>query len=92
MRHPLLTYPLACPPRAPAGRILNIALSPADAREPPRLLNYLTAPHVVVWSAAAPCCAALGGGSAAGGHELLARSASGELIRYGDSMVVCVCV
>ena len=34
------------------GRILNIPVSPYNTSEPPRLLNYLTAPHVVVWSAA----------------------------------------
>ena len=34
------------------GRILNITVSPKNASDPPRLLNYLTAPHVVVWSAA----------------------------------------
>lgn len=59
------------------GRILNIALSASGSPEPPRLLNYLTAPHVVVWSAAAPCCAACEGSS-----ELLARSATGELVRW----------
>jgi TAG lipase/steryl ester hydrolase/phospholipase A2/LPA acyltransferase len=35
------------------GRILNIAVTAADTHEPPRLLNYLTAPHVLVWSAVA---------------------------------------
>ena len=34
-----------------AGRILNVAVCPADTNEPPRVLNYLTAPHVYVWSA-----------------------------------------
>eukprot|EP00587_Corethron_hystrix_P003415 CAMPEP_0113297802 /NCGR_PEP_ID=MMETSP0010_2-20120614/510_1 /TAXON_ID=216773 ORGANISM="Corethron hystrix, Strain 308" /NCGR_SAMPLE_ID=MMETSP0010_2 /ASSEMBLY_ACC=CAM_ASM_000155 /LENGTH=812 /DNA_ID=CAMNT_0000150747 /DNA_START=197 /DNA_END=2636 /DNA_ORIENTATION=- /assembly_acc=CAM_ASM_000155 len=34
------------------GRILNIAVSPQNRSDPPRLLNYLTAPHVLVWSAA----------------------------------------
>ena len=34
------------------GRIINITVSPNDAHRPPRLLNYLTAPHVLVWSAA----------------------------------------
>ena len=29
-----------------AGRILNVMVSAADTREPPRLLNYLTAPNV----------------------------------------------
>jgi TAG lipase/steryl ester hydrolase/phospholipase A2/LPA acyltransferase len=34
------------------GRILNIVVTPNNASDPPRLLNYLTAPHVLVWSAA----------------------------------------
>ncbi len=34
------------------GRILNITVSPNNRSDPPRLLNYLTAPHVLVWSAA----------------------------------------
>ena len=34
------------------GRILNIVVTPQNSTDPPRLLNYLTAPHVLVWSAA----------------------------------------
>mmetsp|Transcript_18556 Transcript_18556/g.27179 ORF Transcript_18556/g.27179 Transcript_18556/m.27179 type:complete len:860 (+) Transcript_18556:28-2607(+) len=34
------------------GRILNITVSPTNKSDPPRLLNYLTSPHVLVWSAA----------------------------------------
>ena len=34
------------------GRILNIIVSPTNRSDPPRLLNYLTSPHVMVWSAA----------------------------------------
>ena len=34
------------------GRILNIIVSPQNRSDPPILLNYLTAPHVLVWSAA----------------------------------------
>ena len=34
------------------GRILNITVSPQNRSDPPRLLNYLTAPHVLIWSAA----------------------------------------
>lgn len=34
------------------GRILNIVVTPLNRNDPPRLLNYLTAPHVLVWSAA----------------------------------------
>jgi TAG lipase/steryl ester hydrolase/phospholipase A2/LPA acyltransferase len=34
------------------GRILNIIVSPQNRSDPPRLLNYLTSPHVLVWTAA----------------------------------------
>lgn len=34
------------------GRIINITVAPMNRTDPPRLLNYLTAPHVLVWSAA----------------------------------------
>ena len=34
------------------GRILNIIVSPTNRSDPPLLLNYLTSPHVLVWSAA----------------------------------------
>ena len=34
------------------GRIINIVVTPQNPSDPPRLLNYLTAPHVLVWSAA----------------------------------------
>ncbi|CAM9431088.1 unnamed protein product [Phaeothamnion confervicola] len=34
------------------GRIVNITVAPRNRTDPPRLLNYLTAPHVQVWSAA----------------------------------------
>ena len=34
------------------GRILNIIVTPNNSSDPPRLLNYLTSPHVIVWSAA----------------------------------------
>jgi len=36
------------------GRIINITVSPVNGFEKPRLLNYLTAPNVLLWSAAAP--------------------------------------
>jgi TAG lipase/steryl ester hydrolase/phospholipase A2/LPA acyltransferase len=39
------------------GRIINIIVAPSNIYDPPRLLNYLTAPHVCVWSAAAASCA-----------------------------------
>ena len=39
------------------GRIINIIVAPKNKYDPPRLLNYLTAPHVCVWSAACASCA-----------------------------------
>eukprot|EP01084_Bolivina_argentea_P120172 212994_1 len=44
-----------------SGRILNIIVSPKNnLTDPPRLLNYLTAPHVLVWSAVICSCSAPG--------------------------------
>lgn len=37
-------------------RILNICVSPASIYELPRLLNYVTAPNVLIWSAVAASC------------------------------------
>eukprot|EP00615_Pteridomonas_danica_P004302 CAMPEP_0114339706 /NCGR_PEP_ID=MMETSP0101-20121206/7901_1 /TAXON_ID=38822 ORGANISM="Pteridomonas danica, Strain PT" /NCGR_SAMPLE_ID=MMETSP0101 /ASSEMBLY_ACC=CAM_ASM_000211 /LENGTH=843 /DNA_ID=CAMNT_0001472749 /DNA_START=41 /DNA_END=2573 /DNA_ORIENTATION=- len=34
------------------GRILNVIVATSNSTEPPILLNYLTAPHVLIWSAA----------------------------------------
>ncbi|ETO31682.1 hypothetical protein RFI_05433 [Reticulomyxa filosa] len=39
------------------GRILNITVTGTDTNAMPRLLNYLTAPNVVVWSAVVASCA-----------------------------------
>lgn len=33
------------------GRILNISVIPADRHSPTKLLNYVTAPDTVIWSA-----------------------------------------
>ncbi|RKO92542.1 hypothetical protein BDK51DRAFT_21491, partial [Blyttiomyces helicus] len=38
-------------------RILNITVSSSTMYEMPRLLNYLTAPNVIIWSAVAASCA-----------------------------------
>lgn len=45
------------------GRITNITVAPLNDYDPPRLLNYLTSPHVCVWSAAAASCAIPGNAS-----------------------------
>lgn len=38
------------------GRILNITVSSASVHEHPRILNYLTAPSVLIWSAVCASC------------------------------------
>lgn len=42
------------------GKILNITVSPASMFEQPRLLNNLTAPNVLVWSAVCASCSVPG--------------------------------
>lgn len=39
------------------GKILNITVSSSTSYEMPRLLNYLSAPNVLIWSAVAASCA-----------------------------------
>lgn len=38
------------------GKILNITVSPASIHEQTRLLNYLTAPHCLIWLAVCASC------------------------------------
>ncbi len=38
-------------------RVLNVAVSSTSMYDMPRLLNYITAPHVLVWSAVVASCA-----------------------------------
>jgi TAG lipase/steryl ester hydrolase/phospholipase A2/LPA acyltransferase len=43
---------------AKTGRVINIVVAPPnDSKEMPALLNYLTAPDVLIWSAACASCA-----------------------------------
>lgn len=62
------------------SRVLSVAVADADAADPsPRLLNYLTSPHVVVWSAVACSSSLLGRGRPV---ELLARDSFGKLVPF----------
>ena len=64
------------------GRILNITVTPTASGhggDLPRLLNYLTAPHVIVWSAACASCAIPGVFAPV---ELLAKNEGGHVVRY----------
>ena len=64
---------------ARSGRILNVSVSAADTSEPPRLLNYLTAPNVIVWSAVA-CSSAFPFLFAP--QTLLARDSKGHVVPF----------
>ncbi|WEW59234.1 Lipase 5 [Emydomyces testavorans] len=66
-------------------RILNITVSHADSHELPRLLNYITSPNVIIWSAVATSCSAPLMFSASG---LMAKDpATGEILEWGESLV-----
>lgn len=62
-----------------SGRILNVAVTAADTTEPPRLLNYLTAPNAIIWSAVA-CSSAFPFLFAP--QTLLARDARGYIVPF----------
>jgi NTE family protein len=62
-----------------SGRALNISVSPTRARQKPRVLNHLTTPTVLVWSAAAASCAVPGLFPSA---SLLARGHDGRVVPY----------
>eukprot|EP00286_Rhodomonas_abbreviata_P017672 CAMPEP_0181319332 /NCGR_PEP_ID=MMETSP1101-20121128/17510_1 /TAXON_ID=46948 /ORGANISM="Rhodomonas abbreviata, Strain Caron Lab Isolate" /LENGTH=611 /DNA_ID=CAMNT_0023426915 /DNA_START=49 /DNA_END=1880 /DNA_ORIENTATION=+ len=61
------------------GRILNITVSPANDYERPRLLNYLTSPNVLIWSAACASCAFP---ILFQPVELVAKNEAGEIVGY----------
>mmetsp|Transcript_28388 Transcript_28388/g.66348 ORF Transcript_28388/g.66348 Transcript_28388/m.66348 type:complete len:683 (+) Transcript_28388:196-2244(+) len=66
------------------GRIINITVSPGNSFEKPRILNYLTSPNVLMWSAASASCALPGLFEAV---ELLCKNAEGEHVPYHISNV-----
>ncbi|CAN0907928.1 Triacylglycerol lipase SDP1 [Linum grandiflorum] len=61
------------------GRILGITVCSPRKHEPPRCLNYLNSPHVVIWSAVTASCAFPGLFEA---QELMAKDRSGEIVPY----------
>ncbi|CAF2171711.1 unnamed protein product [Brassica rapa] len=61
------------------GRILGITVCSPRKHEPPRCLNYLTSPHVVIWSAVTASCAFPGLFEA---QELMAKDRTGEIVPY----------
>ncbi|WBW71099.1 triacylglycerol lipase ptl2 [Schizosaccharomyces osmophilus] len=61
------------------GRILNISVIPSDAHSPPKLINYLTSPDTVIWSAVIASCAVPG---ILNPIPLMTRGPSGKLIPH----------
>ncbi|EFA81484.1 hypothetical protein PPL_05472 [Heterostelium album PN500] len=66
-------------------RILNITVVTSGSFELPRLLNYLTAPNVLVWSAACASCALK---FLFEPVELVAKDKSGNIVPYHPSGLV----
>ncbi|KAK8959656.1 Triacylglycerol lipase SDP1 [Platanthera guangdongensis] len=61
------------------GRVLGITVCSARKHEPPRCLNYLTSPHVVIWSAVTASCAFPGLFEA---QELMAKDRFGNIVPF----------
>ncbi|XP_077219463.1 patatin-like phospholipase family protein isoform X1 [Tasmannia lanceolata] len=61
------------------GRVLGITVCSPRKHEPPRCLNYLTSPHVVIWSAVTASCAFPGLFEA---QELMAKDRSGKIVPF----------
>ncbi|KAJ3669230.1 hypothetical protein LUZ60_011180 [Juncus effusus] len=61
------------------GRILGITVCSPRKHEPPRCLNYLTSPHVLIWSAVTASCAFPGLFEA---QELMAKDRFGEIVPF----------
>ena len=62
------------------NRFLNVTVTAADTNEPPRMLNYLTAPHVIIWSAVAASSAFPG---LFPPQDILARDPAGNFVGCG---------
>ncbi|KTW32442.1 uncharacterized protein T551_00532 [Pneumocystis jirovecii RU7] len=61
------------------GRILNISVVPDDLHSPPKLVNYLTAPDTVIWSALIASAAVPG---ILNPVPLMSKSSDGRLVPY----------
>ncbi|RKP01572.1 hypothetical protein CXG81DRAFT_5683, partial [Caulochytrium protostelioides] len=67
------------------GRVLNITVATFRTNEIPRLLNYLTAPNVLVWSAA---CASMAVTGLYDAVDLLAKDRKGNIRHWAPSAVL----
>ena len=65
-------------------RVLNIIVSTSRKAEVPRVLNYLTAPNVLIWSAAVASCSSMGLYESV---SLLAKDQKGDIVHWSPSEV-----
>ncbi|KAG0230565.1 hypothetical protein BGW42_000869 [Actinomortierella wolfii] len=63
-------------------RVLNITVSTSGTFDMPRLLNYLTAPNVLIWSAVATSCGAPG---VFAPSQLYAKDTNGDVVPWSPS-------
>ncbi|KAF4040850.1 Patatin-like phospholipase [Phytophthora infestans] len=61
------------------GRIINVTVTPMSTDDYPQLLNYLTAPNVIIWSASLASCAIP---NVFRPVELLAKDENGNIVPY----------
>ncbi|KAJ3080709.1 hypothetical protein HK102_002874, partial [Quaeritorhiza haematococci] len=64
--------------------VLNITVSSTRKNEVPRLLNYLTAPNVLIWSAACASAAVMGLYESV---DLLAKDKAGNIVHWNPSTI-----
>ena len=65
-------------------RVLNISVSSTRKNETPRMLNYLTAPNVLIWSAACTSAAVIGLYETV---DLLAKDSQGNIVHWSPSTI-----
>ncbi|KAI8332119.1 acyl transferase/acyl hydrolase/lysophospholipase [Chlamydoabsidia padenii] len=65
-----------------SNRILNISVSSSRTQEIPQLLNYMTAPNVLIWSAS--CCSTASTGLFSR-SDLLAKDSNGNIVKWNPS-------
>ena len=69
---------------AKTGRLLNITLSTSGGLGTPRLLNYLNAPNVLIWTAACASCSVVGLYEEV---EILEKTSRGDIQRWNTEGV-----
>lgn len=66
------------------GRVLNIVVSSSRKNEIPNVLNYITAPTVLIWSA---CCASVAVFGLYKSIDLLAKDSNGDIYPFNSSEI-----